>query len=36
MVGARSAAMTINRIADVQYDRMNPRTSKRALATGAN
>jgi 4-hydroxybenzoate polyprenyltransferase len=35
MVGARSAAMTINRIADVAYDRQNPRTRNRALATGA-
>ena len=35
MVGARSAAMTMNRIADVAYDRENPRTSNRALATGA-
>ena len=35
MVGARSAAMTVNRIADVRYDRANPRTSNRALATGA-
>jgi len=35
MVGARSAAMTMNRIADVHYDRANPRTSNRALATGA-
>jgi 4-hydroxybenzoate polyprenyltransferase len=35
MVGARSAAMTINRIVDVDYDRENPRTSNRALATGA-
>jgi 4-hydroxybenzoate polyprenyltransferase len=35
MVGARSAAMTINRIADVAYDRENPRTRNRALATGA-
>ena len=34
MVAARSAAMTINRIADLRYDRENPRTSKRALATG--
>src|ERR1700722_958154 len=34
MVGARSAAMTINRIADVRYDRVNPRTANRALATG--
>ena len=35
MVGARSAAMTVNRIADVRYDRENPRTRNRALATGA-
>jgi len=35
MVAARSAAMTINRIADVRYDRENPRTAQRALATGA-
>jgi 4-hydroxybenzoate polyprenyltransferase len=35
MVAARSAAMTINRIADVRYDRENPRTSQRALATGS-
>ena len=35
MVGARSAAMTMNRIADVNYDRDNPRTSNRALPTGA-
>ena len=34
MVAARSAAMTMNRIADVRYDRENPRTSRRALATG--
>src|SRR5208337_2812635 len=34
MVGARSAAMTMNRIADVEYDRHNPRTRNRALATG--
>jgi 4-hydroxybenzoate polyprenyltransferase len=34
MVAARSAAMTINRIADLRYDRENPRTNKRALATG--
>ncbi|HTU34536.1 MAG TPA: UbiA-like polyprenyltransferase [Candidatus Acidoferrum sp.] len=34
MVGARSAAMTMNRIADVEYDRRNPRTANRALATG--
>jgi len=35
MVGARSAAMTMNRIADLRYDRANPRTAQRALATGA-
>ncbi len=35
MVAARSAAMTINRIVDVRYDRDNPRTKARALATGA-
>src|ERR1700739_685823 len=35
MVAARSAAMTINRIADVRYDKENPRTKQRALATGA-
>jgi 4-hydroxybenzoate polyprenyltransferase len=35
MVAARSAAMTMNRIADVRYDRENPRTKTRALATGA-
>src|SRR5262249_53351261 len=35
MVSARSAAMTINRIVDLRYDRENPRTKQRALATGA-
>ena len=34
MVGARSAAMTMNRIADLKYDRRNPRTAMRALPTG--
>jgi 4-hydroxybenzoate polyprenyltransferase len=34
MVGARSAAMTMNRIADLEYDRRNPRTANRALVTG--
>ncbi len=34
MVGARSAAMTLNRIVDLRYDRENPRTKTRALATG--
>jgi 4-hydroxybenzoate polyprenyltransferase len=35
MVAARSAAMTINRIADIRFDKENPRTKTRALATGA-
>ena len=35
MVAARSAAMTMNRIADLHYDRENPRTQTRALVTGA-
>lgn len=35
MVAARSAAMTVNRIVDLRYDRENPRTQQRALATGA-
>ncbi len=35
MVGARSFAMTLNRIIDLRYDRENPRTRTRALATGA-
>ncbi len=35
MVAARSAAMTINRIVDLRYDRENPRTRQRALASGA-
>lgn len=34
MVGARSAAMTFNRIADRKYDARNPRTEKRALPAG--
>ena len=34
MVGARSAAMTMNRIADIEYDRRNPRTAARALPAG--
>ena len=34
MVGARSAAMTMNRIADLRYDRLNPRTQTRPLVTG--
>jgi 4-hydroxybenzoate polyprenyltransferase len=35
MVAARSGAMTVNRIVDLRYDRENPRTRQRALATGA-
>jgi 4-hydroxybenzoate polyprenyltransferase len=34
MVGARSAAMTLNRLADIEYDRRNPRTANRALPAG--
>jgi 4-hydroxybenzoate polyprenyltransferase len=34
MVGARSAAMTMNRIVDLRYDRLNPRTQARPLVTG--
>ena len=34
MVGARSAAMTFNRIADVKIDALNPRTRMRALPAG--
>jgi 4-hydroxybenzoate polyprenyltransferase len=34
MVGARSAAMTLNRLADMEYDRRNPRTANRALPAG--
>ncbi len=35
MVAARSAAMTMNRIADLRFDRENPRTRQRALPSGA-
>ena len=35
MVGARSAAMGFNRIVDLRFDRLNPRTSNRALPAGA-
>jgi len=35
MVAARTAAMTVNRIVDLHYDKENPRTKMRALATGA-
>lgn len=34
MIGARSAAMVFNRIADLDYDRRNPRTASRPLVTG--
>src|SRR5215831_12060563 len=34
MVGARSAAMTFNRIADREIDAQNPRTAARELPTG--
>ena len=34
MVGARSAAMAFNRIADRHYDARNPRTANRALPAG--
>src|ERR1041384_7586600 len=34
MVGARSAAMTFNRIADREIDAANPRTATRALPSG--
>jgi 4-hydroxybenzoate polyprenyltransferase len=34
MVGARSAAMAFNRIADRDFDARNPRTASRALPTG--
>lgn len=34
MIGARSAAMTFNRIADRVIDRANPRTASRALPAG--
>ena len=34
MVGARSGAMAINRIADRRLDALNPRTRERALPRG--
>jgi 4-hydroxybenzoate polyprenyltransferase len=34
MVGARTAAMTFNRIADHRFDAANPRTDKRAIPAG--
>ncbi|MDI6726983.1 MAG: UbiA-like polyprenyltransferase [Smithellaceae bacterium] len=35
MVGARSAAMGFNRLVDVNFDALNPRTSQRELPVGA-
>ena len=35
VVAARTAAMTMNRIADRKFDERNPRTSTRELVTGA-
>ena len=34
MVGARSAALAFNRLADQRFDALNPRTSSRALPAG--
>jgi len=34
MVGARTAAMSFNRIADARFDRLNPRTAGRPLPSG--
>lgn len=34
MVGARSFAMALNRLIDIEIDRQNPRTSERALPKG--
>ena len=34
MVGARSAAMAFNRIADRNFDAKNPRTASRAIPAG--
>ena len=34
MIGARSAAMTFNRIIDVDFDAANPRTASRELPSG--
>ena len=34
MVGARSTAMAFNRLADREYDALNPRTATRALPAG--
>lgn len=35
MVGARTTAMTINRLVDVNIDKDNPRTASRAIPSGA-
>jgi 4-hydroxybenzoate polyprenyltransferase len=35
LVGARTAAMGVNRIVDLRFDRANPRTRGRELVTGA-
>jgi len=34
MIGIRSFAMAFNRVADLRFDRLNPRTQKRPLVTG--
>jgi 4-hydroxybenzoate polyprenyltransferase len=34
MVGARSSAMAFNRLADAEFDRLNPRTAQRHLPAG--
>ena len=34
MVGARSAALAFNRLADAGFDALNPRTADRALPAG--
>lgn len=35
MVGARSAAMALNALIDLKYDRLHPRFTKRPMVTGA-
>jgi len=35
MVGARTWAMAVNRVADAHFDALNPRTAERAVARGA-
>jgi 4-hydroxybenzoate polyprenyltransferase len=34
MVGARTWAMAVNRVADAKFDALNPRTAQRAVAAG--